>query len=207
MGTLTRWVGAVGLALGTLIGSAGVAVACTTDVGGLDELPPRFHLAFIGRVVGEHQEAVTLLPVAYTIEVERVVYGSLETGTHRFPVSDPCKAMGAPLGERVLWALTDPPDLSLWTTLAWRLEPDGTTTVLLSPWYEYFPFPEQMSRAELGRFLRANAALPETATAAPAQPVTPAADPGAVILAAAAVGGALSLVRSRQASVPWRRRA
>jgi len=207
MGSWTRRVAAVGIALGTLLASAGAAAACTTVVGQLPDPVPRFRLVFEGRVVSVVHGTETPYPETLVIQVTRVVHGSLAPGLHRFPVSDGCRAIQVAPGDRVQWALTQPPDLTEWNTAAWRLEPDGGTTTLLTPWNDWYPFPERMSRTELARFLRASAAPPATATVTPAGPVAPAGDPGAVLLAAAAAGGALFLVRPRPAAARRRRRA
>lgn len=204
MGTWTRWVAAVGFAIGLLLRGAGIAAACETVQGQLPDPVPRFRLVFVGRVVDVERDGY---PVAYVIRVDLVIHGSLETGLHRFAISDGCRPIQAEPGARVLWALTEPSDLTEWNTAAWRLEPDGARTTLLTPWRDWYPFPEQMSRTDLARFVRANATSPATATDAPTQPVIPAGDTGAAILAAAAVGGALSLARPGPAAARRRRRA
>lgn len=205
MGIRDRLVAAAGLALVLLLGGTGIAAACTTVEGQLPDPVPPFRLTFVGRVVEIERDAVTNYPAVYVIRVDRVVHGSLEPGVRRFDVSDGCRPIQAERGARILWALTDPSDLTTWNSAAWRLEPDGLRTTLLTPWREWYPFPERMSRAELARFVRAIAAPPATAMSTMAGPVAPAADPGAVILAAFAVGGVLSLIRSRPAAARRRR--
>lgn len=162
MGTWTRWFAAVGLALGTLLGSAGAAAACTTVEGQLPDPVPRVRLVFVGRVVEVEGSTLNDYPAAYVIRVERAIAGSLKPGVHRFVITDGCRAIWAPAGARILWGLTKPPELTQWSTAAWRLEPDGARTTLLTPWRDWYPFPERMSQANLARFVRAQASPPAT---------------------------------------------
>ena len=207
MGVRDRLAAAAGLALVLLLGGTAIAAACTTVEGQLPDPVPRFRLVFEGRVVSVVRGTETPYPETLVIQVARVVHGSLEPGPHRFPVSDGCRAIQVAPGDRVLWALTQPPDLTTWNTAAWRLEPDGLRTTLLTSWREWYPFPERMSRVALARFVTAYASPPATAATTAAHSPAPAADPGTLpVLAAGAAAGVLWLVRSRPAAARSRTR-
>lgn len=191
-----RVVAPLGMALSILAGSVGVASACETVQGQLPDAVPRFTLVVVGRIVSSETEPGTDYPAAYMIQVEQVIAGSLEPGIHRFTISDGCRAIRPEPGALVAWALTKPMDLTEWNAAAWWLEPDGATT-LLTPWREWYPFPERMSRSQLLQSLREGGRQPDTAANSPSSPVAPVTDPTVLLLVGAAVGGALSLVRTR----------